>query len=339
MDSLTQIVLGAAIGEVILGKKLGWKAQFLGAIAGTIPDLDILANLFSDDELFRLLTHRAYTHAWFIQLFMAWPLALLSSKLDKVNYSFKRYFWFWYVGFATHALLDAFTAYGTRLFLPFSNELVAFNVVSVIDFFYTIPFLVLLIICLFLKKDNPKRVKIAILALVISTSYLGVNGIVKYNVHKKFEKELLAQNIAYDELSTNPAMFNGFLWHAVIKAKDTLYCSEYSIFQKTKSLDIIPYVKNEHLEKGFEGEILNTLKWFANDFYILEKEGNDTLNFYNIKWGRMDYSKTLPNESFRFYYKIIKENGQTKLVPIQPKLKGKEFNSILKNLWDRIFNY
>jgi inner membrane protein len=339
MDSLTQIVLGAAVGEVLLGKKLGWKAQFLGAIAGTIPDLDILTNLFSQDELFRLLAHRAYTHAWFIQLFMALPLALLSSKFDKVGYSLKRYFWFWYLAFFTHSLLDAFTAYGTRLFLPFSNELLAFNVVSVVDFLYTLPFLALLIICLFLKKDSPKRLKIAIWALVFSTFYLGVNGIVKYNVHKKFEKELLAQNIAYDELSTNPAMFNGFLWHAVIEAKDTIYCSEYSIFQKTKKIEIIPYVQNKHLEKGFEGEILNTLKWFSNDFYILEKEGENTLNFYNIKWGRMNYAKTLPQESFRFYFKIIKEDGQTKLVPVQPTFKGKEFNSILKNLWDRIFNY
>ncbi|MFM8916554.1 MAG: metal-dependent hydrolase, partial [Bacteroidota bacterium] len=35
MDSLTQIVLGAAVGEVLLGKKLGNKAMLLGAIGGT----------------------------------------------------------------------------------------------------------------------------------------------------------------------------------------------------------------------------------------------------------------------------------------------------------------
>ena len=40
MDSLTQIVLGAAVGEVALGKKVGNKAMLYGAIAGTIPDLD-----------------------------------------------------------------------------------------------------------------------------------------------------------------------------------------------------------------------------------------------------------------------------------------------------------
>jgi inner membrane protein len=339
MDSLTQIVLGAAVGEVLLGKKLGWKAQFLGAIAGTIPDLDILTNLFTNDELIKLLAHRSYTHSWFMQLFLALPLAYLSSKIDKINYNFKKYFWFWYLAFVTHSLLDAFTAYGTRLFLPFSNELVAFNIVSVIDFLYTLPFLFLLFICLFFKKDNPKRLKIAILALVVSTSYLGINGIIKYNLHQKYKDELALKKINYQELSTNPTILNGFLWNAVIKSKDTIYCSEYSIFQKTKEIEFVPFVQNKQLEKGFEGKTLNTLKWFANDLYILEKEGNDTLNFYILKWGRMDYRKTIPNESFRFYFKIVKENNSTKLVAIQSKPKKNEINSMLKNIWDRIFNY
>ncbi|MFY7811332.1 MAG: metal-dependent hydrolase [Flavobacterium sp.] len=339
MDSLTQIVLGAAVGEVLLGKKLGWKASFLGAIAGTIPDLDILVNLCTSDELVKLLAHRSYTHSWFMQLFLALPLAYISTKIDQVNYSFKRYFWFWYLGFVTHSLLDAFTAYGTRLFLPFSNELVAFNIVSVVDFIYTIPFLFLLIIGLFFKKNNPKRIKTVLIALVLSTAYLAINGVIKYNLHQKFKEELVNQKINYQEVSTNPTLLNGFLWNAAIQAKDTIYCGEYSIFQKTNEIEFVPFVQNKQLEKGFEGKILTTLKWFANDFYILEKEGNDTLNFYILKWGRMDYKKTTPNECFRFYFKIIKQENTLKLISIQPKPKSKEINTILNDLWIRIFNY
>ena len=37
MDSITQIVLGAACGEIALGKKIGNKAILFGAIGGTIP--------------------------------------------------------------------------------------------------------------------------------------------------------------------------------------------------------------------------------------------------------------------------------------------------------------
>ena len=49
MDSLTQIVLGAAVGEIALGRKIGNRALIWGAIGGTIPDLDVLANPFMDD--------------------------------------------------------------------------------------------------------------------------------------------------------------------------------------------------------------------------------------------------------------------------------------------------
>lgn len=41
MDSLAQIVLGATVGEAILGKKGGNKAMLYGAFAGTILDLDV----------------------------------------------------------------------------------------------------------------------------------------------------------------------------------------------------------------------------------------------------------------------------------------------------------
>ena len=34
MDSVTQIVLGAAVGEAVLGKKMGNKAVLAGGISG-----------------------------------------------------------------------------------------------------------------------------------------------------------------------------------------------------------------------------------------------------------------------------------------------------------------
>ena len=61
MDSLTQIVLGAAVGEAVLGKKIGNRALYLGALGGTIPDLDVLANVFAS-ELTALAFHRGFMH-------------------------------------------------------------------------------------------------------------------------------------------------------------------------------------------------------------------------------------------------------------------------------------
>ena len=44
MDSLTHLVLGAAIGEAVLGKKIGRKAMLWGAFADTIADFDVFAS-------------------------------------------------------------------------------------------------------------------------------------------------------------------------------------------------------------------------------------------------------------------------------------------------------
>ena len=75
MDSLTQIVLGAAVGEVVLGRKVGNKAILWGAIAGTIPDLDVLArSLF--DPLRANELHRGITHSILFSAAMAPVLAI-----------------------------------------------------------------------------------------------------------------------------------------------------------------------------------------------------------------------------------------------------------------------
>ncbi len=42
MDSISQIVLGASIAHITLGERLGKRALVLGAVVGTLPDLDVL---------------------------------------------------------------------------------------------------------------------------------------------------------------------------------------------------------------------------------------------------------------------------------------------------------
>ena len=76
MDSLTQIVLGAAIGNAVVGKKLKNKALLYGAIAGTIPDLDIVVGMFVD-PITAVEIHRGMSHSVFLAFFLALLLGLL----------------------------------------------------------------------------------------------------------------------------------------------------------------------------------------------------------------------------------------------------------------------
>jgi len=82
MDSLTQIVLGAAVGEVVLGKKIGNKAMLWGAIAGTIPDLDVYQSLLYDSLKANEL-HRGISHSLLFSICMAPFLAWLARTKEK----------------------------------------------------------------------------------------------------------------------------------------------------------------------------------------------------------------------------------------------------------------
>jgi inner membrane protein len=62
MDSLSQIVLGAAVGEATLGRRIGNRAMIWGAVAGTIPDMDVLGKYFLS-ELDNLAFHRGISHS------------------------------------------------------------------------------------------------------------------------------------------------------------------------------------------------------------------------------------------------------------------------------------
>lgn len=78
MDSLTQIVLGAACGEVVAGKKLGNRAMLWGAVGGTIPDLDVFAVFFTD-EIASTSFHRGFMHSFLFAALAPWALAKVTQ--------------------------------------------------------------------------------------------------------------------------------------------------------------------------------------------------------------------------------------------------------------------
>ena len=82
MDSLTQIVLGASVAEATLGKKIGNKAILYGAIAGTIPDLDIILKFFVDD-LSATEMHRGFSHSLLLPFIIAPILGLFLKKIHR----------------------------------------------------------------------------------------------------------------------------------------------------------------------------------------------------------------------------------------------------------------
>ena len=141
MDPLTQGLLGATAAQNInRQQRCAGAAAVLGFLSGMAADLDVLIRSQSDALLF-LEYHRQFTHSLiFIPIGALLCATVLSAALRRYwTLPFWRTVLFCGAGYATHALLDACTTYGTQLLWPFSNERIAWNVLSIIDPAYTLP--------------------------------------------------------------------------------------------------------------------------------------------------------------------------------------------------------
>ena len=319
MDSLTQIVLGAAVGEAVAGKQLGNRALLWGAIAGTIPDLDVLANPLLD-TVGELTFHRSLTHSILFAVLMS-PLFASILYRWQGRASWWRWCWLFFLGFFTHALLDSFTTWGTQLFWPFSRYGVAFYNIFVIDPLYTLPFLVLLIIAAFYPRESSTRRKLLWWSLGISTGYLALSLVFQQMAQKVFEKNLEAMGIKAERMITKATPFNILFWSGTAEAEGGFYNGFYSILDSNKQVDFtfIPQQK-ELLEPFRPDEELQKLLYVTKGYYAVEPDttGQAALLISDLRFGQFNGWQD-GNGQFVFVYTL--EEGDQEL-----KIGQREFN-------------
>ena len=132
MDPLTQGVVGAVLPQATAARgRFAASAGLLGFLAGMAADLDVLIRS-SEDPLLFLEYHRQFTHSLvFIPLGgLICALVLHGIIGRRRGLKFRQSWLFCSLGYATHALLDACTTYGTMLFWPFSDARIAWNTIS-----------------------------------------------------------------------------------------------------------------------------------------------------------------------------------------------------------------
>lgn len=171
MDSLTQIALGAAIGEATLGRKAGHRAMLWGAVCGTLPDLDVFIPM--GDAVQSFTYHRSFSHSLFVLAAITPLLAWLILKLHPQTAAHRRG-WLWLVLLAlgTHPLLDSFTVYGTQLFWPFHTTPMSWSTIFIIDPLYTVPLLVGVICALVARRESNWGRRMNAAGLALSSLYL-----------------------------------------------------------------------------------------------------------------------------------------------------------------------
>ncbi|MEM9001440.1 MAG: metal-dependent hydrolase [Bacteroidota bacterium] len=330
MDSLTQIVLGAAVGEAVLGRKVGNKALLYGAIAGTIPDLDVIANFFTD-TITAIEVHRGFSHSIVFSLLMAplfgWLVNAIERKKDLGWQPWAKLF-FW--GFFTHPLLDAFTTWGTQLFWPLDMRL-ALNSIFVIDPLYTAPFLICTMLVLFFKSGSETRRKLNKVGLTVSTFYLLLTLVLKAAVNRKFEQALDNQGITFEKISTRPSPMNTILWNANIETEDSYFIGDYSFFD-AHPIQFTSYPKNRKASQHMlQYPNVRRLVAITEGWYIMEeKQGN--WYFYDLRFGLIPQKKGPPFFSFTY----VLENEDDIITATENEKTGRDAHYLLQVLWSRI---
>lgn len=345
MDSLTQIVLGAACGEAVLGKKIGNKALLFGAIGGTIPDLDVFfGRLFYTNEIDIMLFHRGFMHSILFSVLAAFALGWLVYKLYNSGQRLQTttqkdwiqlFFW----SLFTHPLLDCFTPYGTQLFAPLSNYRVAFNNIAVADPLYTVPFLIAMIVLLFYNRQHSKRRLWLKVGVGVSSVYMIFTVFNKLYVDSVFKTSLAENGIAYNRFSTQPSILNNILWYGIAETDSTYQAGYYSLLDTSDRFsDWKTFPKKRYLSpKDFQD--IKDLAWFSNDYYnvdIIERKTVNRLDVQEYIYKDLRYPLVETRNGYKavFNLKLYKSNDRLDMRPFAPEMDDLEFS--MQALWTRV---
>jgi inner membrane protein len=329
MDSLTQVVLGGAVGYAVLGNKVGYKAAIYGAILGTLPDLDVFLPYSGEVEAFTY--HRGFSHSLLIHLLISPFIAWLLIKCHQATAIYKKH-WFWlvFLCLSTHAILDSFTVYGTQLLWPITEYPFAVSNLFIIDPLYTLPLLFAFIV-IFLPRIKPARVaKINHLALAISCLYICWSLTAKFYIDKKVTIALNDRQIKVDHYLSAPAPFSTLLWRVLVMSDGQYYEGYISVFDSASDVSLEAYHSSDALLTNIKNEWdVQRLQWFTKGFYSVKAEKQNIV-LSDLRMGA--------ECSYVFNF-ILGEQTSTGIVKSDvEKVSVRPDLTMLGSIWDRIWD-
>lgn len=304
MDSVSQMALGAAVGMATMGRRTApWKAALWGAVAGTLPDLDVLID--HGNPIHNMVLHRAETHAPFWLTLFSLPLAAGIARLHGEWARWRRWWLAIWLVLVTHPLLDAMTIYGTQLALPFSNHPFGVGSIFIIDPLYTVPLLVGVVWAL-VTRGLGRGLAANLAGLLLSTAYLGWGVVAQQQVDRIARASLAAQGIRAERVLVSPTAFNSLLWRVVAMAGDHYHEGFYSLLDAEPRLEFHRFERGNALRPAVQGiDGVQRIAAFSKGFYKLQQDGAQLL-VTDLRMGQE------PNYTFRF---VVAERHSA-LVPL-----------------------
>lgn len=335
MDSLTHVVLGGCLGQVVLGKKLGRKAIVWGAIADTIPDLDIFCNFFIH-PVHGLLIHRGFTHSILFAFLGSFIFGkLLSIKYKQESATYKEWVLLMALGLFSHLFIDSLTNYGTGLLEPFCNHRFSYTTIFIADPSFTVPMLIAFVVLMFKNISHTLKQKFVVVALVFSAIYLVWTFKNRSHFESLFTSEFRRQNISISGQELTPSPLNNILWGTMAKTDSGYYSGFSSLFSRDQHVRFHYIPKNEKLAEAFEGQKeYEMLKRFAKGYSCISVLNDGIPYFHDLRFGTATgWSDTIGGFSFKYPLKLdsLDKNRLIEYSPWRAEWEGS------RGLWDKIW--
>lgn len=327
MDSLTQLTLGAAVGEAVLGRHVGRRALLWGALCGTLPDLDVFVPL--GDAVRDFTYHRGASHSLFVLAALTPLLVWLILKIHRQTRELRmRWALLVYLVFATHVLLDSLTVYGTQILWPLPVPPVTWATIFIIDPIYTVPLLLGVIAALVLSRESPRGHRLNGVGLALSTAYLAWGIGAKLHVNAVVEDQLARAQPPHERYIAIPTPFNTLLWRVLVMNEGGYAEGYYSLLDRARPIELTAYPSRSELLNGLQEEwAVQRLQWFTKGFYAVSREG-DAVVITDLRMGLE------PDYFFRFQ---VGEVHNPHSVPVPNlRLPAERRMDRLGELWERL---
>ncbi|MCB9001800.1 MAG: metal-dependent hydrolase [Bacteroidales bacterium] len=315
MDSLTHVVLGATVAQTVSNEKLGKTALLIGAIAGNIPDFDMLVTPFFKpaDAMF---VHRGFSHSFLLLVILAPLIAgclkyLFRSK--KVSY----FTWLAVVGLPwfSHLIVDIFNTYGTALFEPFNATRISYDSVAIID---AVILLILIptVILLFWMKNWKRKRNISITSVILVSLYFILSIFIKENLNQTVKQELNEQKVAYTRIYTTPLPLNNIIWLVLVENNNEYAIWKHNVVSGANSH--INYIRKNRqlLSKIIPNNDVDKLMDFTKGFYSVGKLPNEIFCIHDLRFASLG---ALPPASYGLTFVIKKEKDELLVTRSHPK--------------------
>ena len=278
MDSISQFVLGAAVGVAVMGRRTSaWKAAAWGGVCGTLPDLDVFVD--HGDAIRNMTFHRTESHALFYLSLLAPPIAWLASRIHHGVPGFKRWWLMVWLALVTHPLLDWMTVYGTQLALPFSDHPYAVGSIFVIDPLYTLPLAIGVAAAVLASRDRAGHgLRWNLAGLALSTAYLAWSAVAQQYVNAIAETSLRHQGVHAERVLVVPTAFNTVLWRVLVIEDETYAEGFYSLLDADRTVRFQRYPRGTALyRQSSDNWYVDRIAWFSHGFFSMRRQDGELL--------------------------------------------------------------